>query len=245
MAGEKTTKRKQKTTGGGEGAGGSALRLTSDPRKERRFEPKASTSAVASVVGLSIGAVLLGAGTYAQWLRAEPLGPHQAAPWLLLGGALLLIAIALFGPRAATPIRVGDAGIGREKDGGEIDRIEWRDVSRIVLAGGDALTIESPGTTFVIPLAQNPQAAARVVSEARARIPAKVEEMDDKAIPAVDASDGKVLPLEAVQVAGSRCKATDKLIAFEKDARLCGKCGEVYHKDAVPPKCLSCEAKLK
>ncbi|APR87168.1 hypothetical protein A7982_12517 [Minicystis rosea] len=243
MAGEKTTKRKQKTTGGGDG--GSALRLTSDPRKERRFEPKASTSAVISVVGLSVGAVLLGAGTYAQWLRAEPLGPHQAAPWLLLGGALLLIAIALFGPRAATPIRVGDAGIGREKDASDIERIEWRDVSRIVLAGGDALTIESPGTTFVVPLAQNPQAAACIVAEARARIPAKLEEVDAKSIPALDETEGTVLPLEAPQLAGARCKATDKLIAFEKDARLCGKCGEVYHKDAVPPKCLTCEAKLK
>ncbi|MFT3769326.1 MAG: hypothetical protein QM820_28140 [Minicystis sp.] len=245
MAGEKTGKRKQKSAGGGgEGGGASALRLASDPRKERRYEPKASTTGVISVIALSIGAVLLGAGTYAQWFRAEALGPHPAAPWLLLAGALLLIAIALFGPRSATPLRVGDAGIGREKDGGEIERIEWRDIARIVL-GGDALTIESPGNTLVVPVKLHPQAAARIVAEGRSRIPAKVEEINDDALDKLDDGEGTVLPLESAQVAGSRCKATDKLIAFEKDARLCGKCGEVYHKDAVPPKCLTCEAKLK
>lgn len=241
MAGEKTGKRKQKAPAG---EGGSALRMPGDARKERRYEPTAGTSAVISVVGLSIGAVLLGAGTYAQWLRAEAAGPHAYAPWLLLGGALLLIAVALFGPRAATPIRVGDAGIGREKDATDIDRVEWRDVARIVLSG-DALTVESPGNTLIIPRKVHAQAVARVVSEARARIPAKVEDIDTKDLEELDPSAGETVPLEPAQVAGARCRATDKLIAFEKDARLCGKCGEIYLKDAVPPSCLSCDAKLK
>ena len=64
-------------------------------------------------------------------------------------------------------------------------------------------------------------------------------------LPKLDAGAGEVIPLEAPQLAGTRCKASDELIAFEKDARLCGRCGEVYHKDHVPPHCLSCEAKLK
>jgi hypothetical protein len=242
MAAEKTSKKKQKSTGE---SSGTALRLTSDPRKERRYEPKAGATAIISVVGLSVGAVLLGAGTYGQWMRAESLGPHPYAPWLLMGGALLMLAIAFFGPRSATPIRVGDAGIGKEKDGGEIDRIEWRDISRIALVGGDALTIESPGTTMVIPLKLQPQAAARIVSEAKARIPSKVDEIEGEPFEALDDSVGEVLPLEAPQLAGARCRATDKLIAFEKDARLCGRWGEVYSKDAVPAACLTCEAKLK
>lgn len=246
MAAEKTTKRKQKTSGEGTSAGGAtALRLSSDPRKERRYEPKAGTSAVVSVVGMSIGAVLLGAGVYAQFLRDAALGPHKLAPYLLLGGALLLLAVALFGPRAATPIRVGDAGIAREKDGGEIERIEWRDIARILL-GGDALTIESPGDTMVLPLNVHGQAAARIVAEAKSRIPKVLDEdLDEKALPTLESSEGEVIPLEPAQVAGARCKATDKLIAFEKDARLCGKCGEVYAKDAVPQKCLTCDAKLR
>jgi hypothetical protein len=240
MAAEKTSKKKGKG-----GDGGTALRLTSDPRKERRYEPKAGTTAILSVIGLSIGAVLLGAGSFGQWLRAEPLGPHPYAPWLLLGGALLMLAIAFLGPRSATPIRVGDAGVGKEKDGGDVDRIEWRDVSRVSLVAGDALIVESPGNTMVVPVKLHPQAAARILSEARSRIPGKVDEIEGNPLEPLDSAAGEVMPLEEAQVAGARCKATDKLIAFEKDARLCGKCGEVYHKDAVPASCMTCDAKLK
>ena len=50
---------------------------------------------------------------------------------------------------------------------------------------------------------------------------------------------------ERAQLAGARCKASDELIAFEKDARLCGRCGEVYHKSHVPDRCLTCDAALK
>ena len=50
--------------------------------------------------------------------------------------------------------------------------------------------------------------------------------------------------LEPAQVAGQKCKASGKLIAFEKDARLCGRCGEIYHKDSVPKRCEVCDARL-
>jgi hypothetical protein len=53
-----------------------------------------------------------------------------------------------------------------------------------------------------------------------------------------------VIDLEPPQVAGLRCKATDRPITFERDARLCGRCGEVYHKDGAPKRCLTCEAQL-
>lgn len=241
MAGEKTTK---KTKAAGEGSA-SALRLRSDPRKERRYEPKESTAAWISIGGMSVGALLLGGGVYGQWLRAwarhEP-EPHKWASWLLLAGALVLMLVAFVGPRAPTPIRVGDAGVGSEKDASDIDRIEWRDVLRIALGGG-VLTIESEGNTLSISNKLHAQAVARIVAEARARIPTKVDEID-KDLEELDADAGEVLPLEAPQVAGARCKASEKLITFEKDARLCGRCGEMYHKDAVPQKCLTCDAKL-
>jgi hypothetical protein len=243
MAAEKTTRRKQKDARGEAGEGKSALRTRSDPRKERRYEPKASAVAVVSVVGMSIGAVLLGAGVYGQWLRGDELGPHKAAPWLLLGGALLLLAVGLFGPRAAKPVRVGDAGVGLENDAGEIQRIGWHDVTRIVL-GSDLLTVQASGASISIPVKLHAQAAARLVAEARARVPSKVEDVEKGALAAVEDDAGEVLPLDPPQAAGSRCKATDKLIAFEKDARYCGRCGEIYHKESVPPKCLTCDAKL-
>jgi hypothetical protein len=242
MAAEKTTKRRQKgAREAGEGSGG--LRTRSDPRKERRFEPRASAVAVISVVGMSVGAVLLGAGVYGQWLRAEELGPHKLAPWLLLGGALLLLAVGLFGPRTAKPVRVGDAGVGLENDAGEVLRIGWHEVTHVVL-GSDLLTVQASGASISIPVKLHAQAAARVVAEARARVPSKVDEIEKDALEAVDDTAGEVLPLDPPQVAGSRCKASDKLIAFEKDARFCGRCGEVYHKEHVPPSCLTCEAKL-
>jgi hypothetical protein len=242
MAAEKTTRRRQKgARDAGEGA--SALRTRKDPRKERRYEPRASAVAVISVLGMSIGAVLLGAGVYGEWMRAEELGPHKYAPWLLLGGALLLLAVGLFGPRAAKPIRVGDAGVGLERDPGDILRIEWRDVTSVVL-GSDLLTVQASGDSISIPVKLHGQAAARVVSEARARIPSKVEEIEKGVIEPLEDDAGEVLPLDPPQAAGSRCKATDNLIAFEKDARYCGRCGEVYHKEHVPPKCLTCDAKL-
>jgi hypothetical protein len=220
----------------------SALRLRTDPRKERRFEPRAGAIAVVSVIGLSIGAVVLGAGTYGQWLRPDTLGPHRAAPWLLLSGALVFIAIAFAGPRPARSIRVGDAGVGEEKDD-SIERIAWRDVERIFV-DGRALVVESTGAAIVVSLKLHGQAAARIVREAKSRIAGKLEDVDGEALEPLEADAGEVVPLEAPQVAGSRCKASDKLIAFEKDSRFCGKCGEVYHKDHVPPKCLTCEAKL-
>ena len=246
MAAEKTTKRKKKTSGEAAGAGGEALALCTqdDPRSERRFEPTASAMAVISTVAMSIGAVLVGAGTYAQWLRTGDLGPHPAAPFLLAGGAALLIGVALFGQRLAKPLRVGDAGVALEKDPGEIERLEWRDVTRVLRSGG-VLSLQGAGTTVSVPVAVHRAAAARIFSEASRRIPAKVESVDGSDLGQPDSNAGEKLMLEPPQVAGQHCKQSDKLIAFEKDGRLCGRCGEVYHKDHVPSRCLTCDAPLK
>jgi hypothetical protein len=248
MAAEKTTKRKQKAAKGEAGSGAGMLRLRTDPRRERRYEPEGSAASWISMLGLSVGAVLLGAGVYGQWLRGsfrpEITEPHKYAGYLIVGGALLIVGVAFFGPRPASPVRVGDAGVAQEKGPGEVERIEWRDVTRILLGEG-TLTFQSPGTVISIPLKIHPQAAARAVAEARTRIPAKVEDLDTSSLHQLDSAAGDVLPLDAPQLAGARCKASDELIAFEKDARLCGRCGEVYHKDHVPAHCATCEAKLK
>jgi hypothetical protein len=220
------------------------LRSGDEPRKERRFEPKASGMAVVTTIAMSIGAVIVGAGTYGEWFRKADLGPHPASPYLLGGGALVLIAVALFGQRLAKPARVGDAGIALEKEPGEIDRIEWRDVGKVYLDGG-ALTVTGPGTSITLSLAVHRAAAAQFFAEATRRLPARVEEIDGSALGAPIDGEGEVILLEAPQVAGQHCKASDKLIAFEKDARFCGRCGEVYHKESVPPRCETCEARLK
>lgn len=220
------------------------LQQRSDPRSEKRFEPKNTASAVISMVVLSVGAVLVGAGTYGQWLRDEALGPHKFAPWLLAAGAAVFLAAVLFGPRTAFPIRVGDAGVALEKSPTEIDRLAWNAITRLVL-GADVLTLHGEGMTIAIPLPAMREAAGKVLREARLRRPTLVEDLRSEELEKADEAGSVTVALEPPQVAGLRCKASDKIIALEKDARLCGRCGELYHKDTVPKSCITCEARLK
>jgi len=222
-----------------------ALKLRSDPRKERRYEPKRTPAVVATpVVGL-IGSLLLGAGTYLLFLRDEALGSKETLGiGLLVAGVALLVFTLFVGQWPARPIRVGDAGVGIERGGGEIDRIGWYAVTKMSLSQL-ALTVQSLSTTIVIPLALHRDAAARVLAEARQRIPGKVEDITSTALDSYDEKAGEPMALEPAQVAGQKCKASGKLIAFERDARLCGRCEEIYHKDSVPKRCVTCDARLK
>ncbi|HVY48004.1 MAG TPA: hypothetical protein VHB21_19085 [Minicystis sp.] len=217
------------------------LRLRTDPRQERRYEPKSPVGVVLSVVAMSLGAVAVGAGTYGQWMRAEALGPHKLAPWLLGGGAALFLLVALFGQRLAKPVRVGDAGLAVENDTNDVERIAWCDVVRALLSK-DMIVVQSNGRSIAVPVKAHAAAAARLVAELKARVPDKVE--GELELPAPDDADGELVKLEPPQIAGQRCKASDRLITFENDARLCGRCGEVYHKDSVPKACLTCGAEL-
>ncbi len=221
-----------------------ALKQRSDPRSEQRFEPKSSTTDILSVLAFSIAAVLVGAGTYGQWLRGEALGPHKYAPWLLASGAAVLLAAAILGPRPASPIRIGDAGIGLEKSPSEIERIAWNAVQKIIL-GEKSLTFQGEGLTLAIPLKAMPEAAGKALREARERIPDKASDIAKSPLESLSDSTAITLSLEPAQVAGTKCKASNRLIAFERDARLCGRCGEVYHKEEVPKRCLTCDARLK
>jgi hypothetical protein len=252
MAADKSTKRKPKPTkterseeaGPVAKATPSANLITKkDARYERRYEPKASSLAIVSVVAMSIGAVAVGAGTYGQWLRAGDLGPHPYAPYLLIAGAILLLGVALFGQSGVKPIRVGDAGVALENEPSEIERIEWRDVSKLILSAG-SLTVQASGSSIAVPLDTQGQAAARIVAEAKTRIPKRVEELNAGSLDALDDTLGEVMPLDPPQVAGEHCAASNKLIAFEKDARFCKQCGEVYHKEDVPKRCVTCDARL-
>ena len=238
MAGEKTKRAKKAE------AEDIVLKLRSDPRSERRFEPKATPAVLASMVALSVAAVLVGAGVYGQWLRAEELGAHPYAKALLAGGAALLALAALVGPRAAQCIRVGDAGIAAEKGPSEIERIAWYAVKELKL-DDRALTVRGAGLTIVMPLPTLREAVGETLREARARFPKLVEQLEMKGLDREGATSGETLALEMPQVAGQPCRASGKAIAFEKDARLCGRCGDIYHKDSVPKRCISCDARLK
>ncbi len=211
------------------------MRQRTDPRSERRFEPKASLELGLTMLGMSVAALLAGAGVYGQWFRGEDAGAHPAATYLLLGALLLGAAVGLFGQWSMKALRVGDAGVGLESGPGEIERIGWHDVTGLLLTE-TALTVQGSGTAIAIPLRAHLAAAARVLAEARVRIPTPAAAAASRKARCLRPTmpPARVRPLEPPQVAGLRCKATDKLIAFEADARLCGRCGEHYHKEGVP-----------
>jgi hypothetical protein len=219
------------------------LRQRKDPRQERRFESKNPPGVVGSVIGVSLAAVAAGAGTYGQWLRAEELGPHPWSPYLLGGAAVVMAGVALFGGRPVPAVRVGDAGIGLETDPQSFERIPWCDIKTIRFHDG-LLSFEASGTMVSLPVEAHPAAAACALEEAKARIPhvvpSKVSLPSAKGAPA-----GELCSLEPAQVAGEHCAASGKLIAFDKDARLCGRCGAAFHRASVPRRCPICEAPLK
>jgi ribosomal protein S27AE len=75
------------------------------------------------------------------------------------------------------------------------------------------------------------------VREARLRVPETVQIGDEVALPAARENAGERLALEQLQVVGRRCAESGSIIAFEPDARVCGRCERVYHKDHVPEAC--------
>ncbi len=239
MAAEKT-KRAKKSRSDDE----VVLKLRSDPRSERRFEPKPTPLVLASMVALSVAAVMVGAGVYGQWMRAEELGPHPWAKVLMGVGAGVLALAAIFGPRAAECIRVGDAGIAAEKGPSEIERIGWFEVKEFLL-DASGLTVKASGKLISMPLPTLREAVGEALREARARVPHLVERLEMNGLDREGASSGETLALEMPQVTGQLCQASGQPLKFEKDSRLCGRCGSLYHKDSVPKRCKICDARLK
>jgi hypothetical protein len=215
---------------------------TKRTRKERRFVGEQTyASKLTTSIGM-LGALGLGAGVYAQWVSENP---GKSAPYLLVAGALLLGGSLYYGDLGTLPLRVGDAGIAIER-GKEIERIAWCDLERVHVKDGK-LRLEAKGNqTFEIVIDAHPKGIARILAEGTRRVP---EAMDVKksavsGLPEPREDDGEVLVVESIQVAGRECAASGKTIAFERDARLCPQCCQVYLKDVVPKTCLTCEAEL-
>jgi hypothetical protein len=218
-------------------------------RRERRFEPHASTSPPLIYVLGAIGAMAMGAGAWGQFgsmIREGGPEPFKYAPYVLALGAVLVGVAVWFGTSGEPPLRVGDGGIALEKGGLRrmpwyaIERIEFRDMA-VRVSGKD----DMGGAMLVVArLATQGMAAAWIVKEARARIPAVVDVPEDVALPEAKAAAGESLPLEPAQVVGKHCAASGKVIAYEPDARVCSRCERVYHKAHVPAQC-ECGASLE
>jgi hypothetical protein len=226
----------------------SARRDKPRERRERRFEPRATTNPpVVYAIG-AIGAVVMGAGAWEQFgslLREGGAEPLKLAPYLLAAGAMLVGVAIWVGTSGEPALRVGDGGLAVEKGGVRrmpwhaIERVEWRDEAVRVSGKDDA------GATmiFIARLRVHPQAAAWIVKEARERVPKMVDVPEDATLPEPRPSDGTSLALEPPQVVGRHCAASGKVIAYEPDARLCPRCERVYHKEHVPETC-ECGASL-
>lgn len=210
-------------------------------RKERRYVGETTyASKVTTGIGM-FGALLLGAGVYSRWVSDHP---ASYAVYLVAVGAVALVAALSLGDIGTLPVRVGDLGIAIER-GNELERIGWCDLKRVYVDKGK-LMLEAKESTSSITLAAHPKAVARLLAEGTQRVP---EAMDVKRsaiedLPTPRDDDGELLTVDAPQVAGRSCRASGKTIAFERDARLCPQCGEVYLKDRVPKKCLTCGADL-
>lgn len=210
-------------------------------RNERRFSPEATYASRASIGGGMLGALILGAGVYGQWLRDEP---RAVAPYLFGVGAISLGAALWFGDAGALPVRVGDAGIAIEK-GSELVRLAWCDLERVFTERGE-LVAKGKELTLRIPIAAHRKAVARILSEGTQRVPSAmdVKRQSLAELPEPKDSDGELVVIDGLQIAGRHCAASGKPVSFERDARLCATCGQVYLKDQVPAKCLTCAANL-
>jgi hypothetical protein len=214
---------------------------TKRERRERRFVGEQTYASKVTVTAGVLGSLALGAGVYSQWVSATP---GAAAPYLLAGGALALVGALAFGDIATPPMRVGDAGIAIER-GNELVRIVWCDLER-VHADQDTLVLKTEEDVYRISITAHPKAVAWILAEGFRRVP---DAMDVKratltGLPEPSEHDGEVLKVESIQVAGKSCAESGKTISFERDARLCPRCCEVYLHDHVPKRCVTCDAEL-
>ena len=216
-------------------------------RREQRFEARPNATPLVSHGLGALGALAMGAGAWGQFgslvTDAGP-EPLKGAAYILFGGSLAVAAAIWLGTSGEPVLRVGDGGIGIEK--GQIRRIPWHGVERIEWRG-EAVRVTGKdqsgvAVTLVVPVAKQPQAAAWIVKEARERVPSVVD-VPEGTVPAAVASVGQAISLDPVQVVGMHCAASDQIISYEPDARVCRRCERVYIKTQVPDTC-ACGASL-
>jgi hypothetical protein len=221
-------------------------------RKERRFTPlPAMSQNVLNAFG-GISAAVLGAGVFAQfghgWLD-NPAPPYSFAPAMIAGGAVAFGAAVWLGTSGEAVLRVGAGGIAIEK-ANDVARIAWHKVERIAW-DPDRTVLEVRGKdeggrmqALALSPKVYPGAIGWIVKEARSRIPLEVDVPDEAhGLPVAEQGDGELLTMEPFQVVGKRCAESDRVIAYEPDARVCTRCERVYYRLAVPEAC-ECGAAL-
>ena len=212
--------------------------------EEWSFSPRAGASEYLWVVTMSLGGIALGVGVYAMFLRQTP-EPLAFAPYVLALGAVLVGAYLLFGQRLGAGLRAGPLGVGIETEG-KVSRHAWYEVKRVTLTH-DVLRLETAGRPLNVALRTHPAAAKRILAEAQKRIGKRVDldDEDQLRVGRPDSDEGELVTAEAPQITSMRCRSSDKALTVERDARMCGRCGALYHRTAIPRRCVECGKKLR
>src|SRR5262249_49780074 len=180
----------------------------------------------------------------------EPVEALPYGPWIIAGGAVILGAAIWLGTSGEPALHVGDAGVGVDK--GTLRRMAWHQIESVTFegAGGGAIVAKGKDDTggelvARARLGSQPQAAAWILKEARARIPGVVDVNEERVadLPEARSDAGEILTLDPIQVVGKHCAESGTVIAYEPDARACTRCERVYHKAHVPETC-PCGASL-
>jgi hypothetical protein len=217
------------------------LLAASGERFERLFLPSAGSG---SKLGLGLGMLgcaALGAGVYGTWLAPQP---PSASPALWIGGLVLAALASFIAPKPAPPVRVGELGV-IVGDPAEARRLYWHEVEAVRI-DGDALQVTSKQPLVSLPLAVHARAAARLIAEASQRIAERVDisPRAHERLPRLADAEGQRVPAARLQVTGQHCAASDTVITFESDARLCANCAALYHERHVPAACVRCDRPL-
>lgn len=191
----------------------------------------------------TVGALALGAGVYAVWITENPM---QYGNVLVAFGAALFVLGLWLGEHWGHPIRISDTGVAAER-GREVETLRWCDLERVFVENKDLVARSKEGESLTISLKTQPLAAAWVLREVARRVP---DAMDVKrsvvdSLPKPDPKDGELIPAQPVQVAGRACAASGEPVTLERDARVCPTCAQVYHRDHVPRKCVTCGGALE
>lgn len=188
-----------------------------------------------------VSGLVLGIGTYARWL-GDP-----APDWANIALGLGLAGAVYFAwqlSREGVAVRVGDAGVAVEQ-GNELQRLLWCEMESISVEK-DQLQLRGSGPVLSIPVTAHATAVAWILKEAAERLP-KLLDVPPKfvdTLPQPQTTDGAVNHVTSLQTTGRRCAKSRKVIKYERDARLCPMCTQVYLKDQIPEICVTCNHTL-
>lgn len=212
-------------------------------RQEWRFDTGLNHMPLwVSLVGMA-GCLALGAGCYGLWILSPA---FEGASWIVAAGGVGLGVALWFGQPPETAVSVGDSGIAIE-NGRDTFRFRWFEL-KTVRVEGTRLILESEKQTLSFTLPANRNAASLLLKEAALRVPETldVDAAITQSLPSPEEAKAEAQKgdLADDQLTGSRCAASKKTINLEEDARLCPRCGLIFHKEKLPAQCSGCQAAL-